>query len=160
MPRGLLEELPRIVGAVEYYSCFISYGQPDVDFAKRLRDDLAARGVSCWLYDLDATPGERLWPEIRKKQREADKMVVVCSAAALIRDGALKEIEEQIDEDPDKMIPISRDDIWIQTGFRVVRGSRDLGPFLRDRNYADFSDESRYEDSLQRLLKALRRKTE
>jgi uncharacterized protein YjbI with pentapeptide repeats len=160
VPKELLARLPEIVGALEYYSCFIAYGQPDLDFAKRLRDDLAARGVSCWLYDLDATPGERIWPEIRKKQREADKMVVICSAAALIRDGVLKEIEEQIDDDPNKMVPISRDDIWIQTGFRVVRGSRDLGPFLRDRNYADFGDDSRYEDSLQRVLKALRRKAE
>jgi hypothetical protein len=87
-------------------------------------------------------------------------MVVICSAAALIRDGALKEIEEQIDEDPDKMIPISRDNLWREPGFRVVRGSHDLGPFLRDRNYADFCDESCYEESLQRLLKALRRKAD
>ena len=53
-----------------------------------------------------------------------------------------------------------RDDIWTDPGFRVVRAGRDLTPWLRDRNYADFSDESRYEDSLQHLLKALRRKAE
>jgi hypothetical protein len=158
VPRELLAELPRIVAEVKYYSCFICYGQPDVDFAKRLRGDLAANGVPCWLYDLNATPGERTWQEIGRERRQADKMVVVCSVKALLRDGVLKEIEEQIDEDPDKMVPISRDDIWIQTGFRVVRGSRDLGPFLRDRNYADFSDDSLHDDSLQRLLKALRRK--
>jgi uncharacterized protein YjbI with pentapeptide repeats len=160
VPKELLTALPRIVGEVEYYSCFVSYGQPDLGFAKKLRDDLAARGVACWLYDLDATPGERTRKEIGEARRQADKMVVICSAAALIRDGVLNEIEDQIDEDPDKMVPIARDDIWIQSGFRVVRGSRDLGPFLRDRNYADFSDESRYEESLRRLLKALRRKAE
>jgi hypothetical protein len=80
--------------------------------------------------------------------------------ATLIRDGALKEIEEQIDEDPDKMIPISRDNDWTQPGFRVVRGTNDLKPFLLDKNYADFSDDARYEDALQSLLKALRRKAE
>ena len=160
VPRELLAELPRIVAEVKYYSCFVCYGQPDVDFAKRLRDDLVARGVPCWLYDLDATPGERTWPEIRTKQREADKMVVICSAAALIRDGVLKEIEEQIDEDPDKMVPISRDNLWTEPGFPVMRGSRDLKPFLLDRNYAHFSDDSLYEDSLERLLKALKRKAE
>ena len=87
-------------------------------------------------------------------------MVVVCSAAALIRDGVLKEIEEQIDEEPDKMVPISRDSIWTDPGFRVMRAGRDLTPSLRDRNYADFSDESCYEESLQRVLKALRRKAD
>jgi len=160
VPRELLAALPRIVGAVEYYSCFICYGQPDADFAKRLRDDLVARGVSCWLYALDATPGERTWAEIGRERRRADRMVVICSAASQVRDGVLNEIEHQIDEDPDKMVPISRDDIWIQTGFRVARGSRDLKPFLMDRNYADFSDDSLYEEPLQRLLKALRRKAE
>jgi len=158
VPRELLAELPRIVGAVEFYPCFIAYGQPDEGFAKRLRGDLAGNGVSCWLYALDATPGERTWAEIGRERRQADKMVVICSAAALIRDGVLKEIEEQIDEDPDKMVPISRDNLWTQPGFPVTRGSRNLKPFLLDRNYADFSDESVYEGSLQRLLRALRRK--
>jgi uncharacterized protein YjbI with pentapeptide repeats len=160
VPRELLAALPQIVHAVEFYTCFIAYGQPDEDFAKRLCDDLEARGVSCWFYDLDATPGERTWAEIGRERGQADKMVVVCSAAALIRDGVLKEIEEQIDENPDKMIPISRDNLWTEAGFRVVRGTRDLKPFLLDKNYADFSDESCYEESLQRLLKALRRKAD
>ena len=158
VPKELLVALPGIVGAVEFHSCFISYGQPDLDFAQRLRGDLVARGVPCWLYALDATPGERTWKEIGGKRREAGKMVVICSAAALIRPGALKEIEEQIDEDPDMMVPISRDNLWTEPGFQVMRAGRDLGPWLRDRNYADFSDDSRHEDSLQRLLTALRRK--
>jgi len=160
VPKELLAALPQIVAEVKYCSCFISYGQPDVDLAQKLRGDLAARGVSCWLYDLDKTPGERTWTEIGRERRQADKMVVICSAAALIRHGALKEIEEQIDEDPDKMVPISRDKLWMERGFRVERGSRDLKPFLLDKNYADFSDESCYEESMQRLLKALRRKAE
>jgi tetratricopeptide (TPR) repeat protein len=158
VPREVVTQLPRLERAAKFYSCFISYGEPDLDFAKRLWRDLEAKGVSCWLFALDATPGERPWAEIGQARRQADKMVVICSARALIRSGILKEIEEQIDEDPDKIVPVSRDDLWGQLEFRVVRGSRDLGPFLRDRNYADFSDDSHYEESLQRLLRALRRK--
>jgi len=160
VPKELLEQLPQIIGAVEYYSCFIAHGKPDEGFAKRLCNDLEARGVPCWFYPMDATPGERTWPEIGLARRQADKMVVVCSVKALLRDGVLKEVEEQIDDDPDKMVPISRDDVWTDPGFRVMRAGRDLTPWLRDRNYADFSDESCYEDSLQRVLKALRRKAE
>ena len=160
VPRELLAELPRIVAEVKYYSCFIAYGQPDLDFAKKLHDHLVASGVPCWIYDLDKTPGEPTWGEIGRKRREADKMVVTCSAKALIRPGVLKEIEEQIDEDPDKMVPISRDNLWREPGFQVMRAGRDLKPFLLDKNYADFSDDSRHEESLQRLLKALRRKAE
>ena len=94
VPQGLLEALPRILAEVKYCSCFIAYGQPDVEFARKLCEDLEGRGVSCWLYDMDATPGDRTWREIGRRRREAEKMVVLCSAGALVRDGVLKEIEE------------------------------------------------------------------
>ena len=83
-------------------------------------------------------------------------MVVICSAQALVRDGFLKEIEEQIDDNPDKLIPISLDDLWKQQGFRVVRGIRDLKPFLLERNYADFAHLT-YNKAFNRLLNALKR---
>jgi len=157
-PKDFVETLPRILGEVQYYSSFICYGAPDLKFAQKLRRDLVARGVPCWLYSLDAIPGKRTWAEITSKRREAEKMIVLCSAQALIRPGVLKEIEEQIDEEPDKIVPISLDDMWKQNGFLVKRGQRDLKPFLLERNYADFSVPSKYEESLIKLLKGLKRK--
>jgi uncharacterized protein YjbI with pentapeptide repeats len=161
VPQELLDALPTIVADIKYYSCFISYGQPDLELARKLDKDLRARGVSCWTYEMDKTPGERTWREIGSKRREADKMVLLSSSAALVRDGVLKEIEEQIDEDPDKVVPISLDDLWKERGFRVQRAERDLKPFLMERNYADFSnwdsDAARYDKALEELLKGLRR---
>jgi hypothetical protein len=153
----LVDGLPVLLAKVRYYSCFISYGGPDERFAVTLRQDLTEKGVSCWLYCLDATPGERTWREIGQKRRTADKMVVLCSCEALIREGMLKEIEDQIDEAPDKLVPISLDDTWKHPGFKVLRGTRDLKPFLLDRNYVDFEKLS-YEEALGRLLKGLERK--
>jgi hypothetical protein len=109
------------------------------------------------LYARDATVGRRSWTEIGQKRREAEKVIVLCSVNMLIRDGGLKEIEEQIDEDPDKLVPVSLDDTWKQPGFKVMRGPRDLKPFLLDRNYADFANLP-YKDALVRLLKGLERK--
>jgi hypothetical protein len=117
------------------------------------------KGVTCWLYSIDATVGKRTWREIGEKRRGADKMIALCSCSALIRDGMLKEIEEQLDGDPDKLVPISLDDIWVQPGFKVIRGARDLQPFLVERNYADFKNLP-YEDALARLLKGLERNIE
>jgi len=154
----LLTALPGIVAKVRYCTAFVCYGGPDSGFAERLKNDLQLRGVSCWLYPVDSTPGEKTWREIGQKRREAEKMIVICSAEALVRDGMLKEIEEQIDDDPDKMVPISLDDLWKEDGFPVMRGQLDLKPFLLERNYADFSDPSKYEESLRRLLKGLERK--
>ena len=156
VPEELLNEIARIAAEVKYDSCFIAYGEPDKGFARKLCEDLESRGVSCWLYDMDATPGKRTWGEIERKRREAEKVVVLCSAAALVRDGVLKEIEAQIDEDPDKMVPISLDGLWKESGFKVTRGSRDLKPHLLERNYADFANLD-YDEALERLLRALRR---
>ena len=157
VPEEFLKALPDIVREIEYYSCFICYGEPDRMFAEKLVKDLEAKGVSCWLHPIDYTPGERTWEEIGQKRREAEKMVVLCSAKSLLRDGVLKEIEEQIDEDPDKIVPVSLVELWKEPGFPVKRGNRDLKPFLMDRNYADFSDPSKYEESLDRLLKGVTR---
>lgn len=162
VPQELLEALPGIVAEVKYHTCFIAYGQPDMEFARKLCEDLEARGVSCWLYDMDATPGEPTWREIGEKRRGADKTVVLCSHRALVRDGVLKEIEEQIDEDPDKLVPVSLDDLWKEKGFKVMRADNDLKHELVKRNWADFagweSDASRYEKGLEELLRGLRRK--
>ena len=155
VPDELIRVLPRLLQERRYYTTFICYGEPDRAFAEKLESDLRSRGVPCWIYFADATPGERTWREIGKNRREAGRMIVLCSAAALIRDGVLKEIEEQIDEDPDKMVPVSLDNLWKADGFRVMRGNRDLRPFLLDKNYADFSDPKTCENALSGLLRAL-----
>jgi len=151
VPEELLKEIPRIISEIKYYNAFIAYGEPDAKFARRLKNDLEGRGVQCRLYSTDHTVGERTWQEITEKRRGAEKMVVLCSVRALIRDGLLKEIEEQMDEDPDKMIPVSLDTLWQEKGFLVQRAGRDLKPFLLDKNYANFHSESVYEESLELL---------
>lgn len=140
---------------IRYNTVFICYGQPDLTFATKLKKDLEKKGVSCWLYSLDYTPGDRTWKEIGQRRREAEKMVVLCSSKYLVRDGVRREIEEQIDEDPEKIIPISCDDLWKERGFQVMREDRDLKPFPIERNYADFGEKAKYEESLNRLLKGL-----
>lgn len=63
-------------------------------------------------------------------------------------------IEEQVGEDPHKMVPISLDDLWREPGFKVIRGTGDLKPFLLERNHADFGNLP-YEEAMERLLKGL-----
>ncbi len=106
---------------------------------------------------MDYTPGETTQREIREKRQGADKFVVLCSAAGLLKDGVLKEIEDQMDEDREKIIPISLDKVWKAEGFPVKRGSRNLKDFLLERNYANFEEGADYERELRRLLKALER---
>ncbi len=157
VPKELLDSIPKIIGEVKYCPTYIAYGQPDVNFARRLKSDLTTNDVSCWLYDTDKTAGERTWKEIRHEMQRAEKVIVLCSAKALVRDGLLKEIEEQIDRDRDKLIAVSLDDLWKQDGFHVTRGSRNLKPDLMNKNWVDFIHNSTYDHSLNELLKGLRR---
>ena len=60
-----------------------------------------------------------------------------------------------MDDDPGKIIPISRDDLWRAPGFQVQRTGRDLKAFLLERNYANFSPEADYANAFEWLLKAL-----
>ncbi len=147
----------QLVPKIEYYSCFVSYGEPDHKFAVRLAKDLKRLGVDCWVYPIDSTPGEKLWKEIKQKMAELDKVIIICSAKSLLKDGFLKEIEEQVDINSDKLIPVSLDNLWKENGFPVKRG-QDLKPFLLSTTYVDFSVRSKdkYEKSLERLLTALR----
>ena len=73
-----------------------------------------------------------------------------------MRDGVLEEVEDQIDEDPDEVVPVSRDDLWRDRDFGIMRGARDLKPVLVKWNYADFANKP-YEEALEELLKGLRR---
>lgn len=136
-------------------SCFICYGEPDKAFAEKLRIALNNKEIPTWMYSMDYTPGRRTWKEIIDNRRASHKVLVICSTASLSRDGILKEIEQQIDENPDKVIPVSIDLGWTESTFIIKRGATDLKPFLRERNYADFATES-FNEALDRLAKAIK----
>lgn len=148
-----LRDDPRPI--VDYSSVFISYGEPDAAFALKLRDELTRYGVDCWLYPLDETYGRRSWEEITDEIHQRERIIILCSAAALVREGSLKEIETAVDHNPDKIICVSLDTLWHAPGFRILRGTRDLKPYLMDRNYADFTRKRHFGEQARKLLKAL-----
>ena len=156
MPQKLLDALPQIVSEIEYCTCFISYGEPDREFAEKLRDDLVARGVPCWLFSLDRTPGQPLDMEVEQNIQRADKMIVVCSQKSLVREGVLNELKKQVNKSVDDIVPVSLDNRWQRDDFPVEWQGQNLKPFLTRQIYADFS-ESKYEEELERLLKGLQR---
>jgi hypothetical protein len=138
-----------------YDRCFLSYGTPDTVFATKLHDHLQARGVNCYMYDLDSVPGADLWKEIIAERRARDRLLLVCSKVALIRDGLLREIEQQIDDDPAKLLLVSIDKDWRSPDFKIARGTNDLKPRLLERNYVDFENLN-FEQALTRLIAALK----
>ena len=159
VPEELLKELPRILGAVRYYSCFICYGQHDVEFAGKLREDLRTSDVQCWLWDKDKTIGQRTQHEIEQKLDQHEKMVVLCSVHSLLADGVRSELYRQWAKDPNKLIPVSLEEGWRHNNYRIECMGVDLKPFLIERNYADFANKP-YLEALAGLLRSLRRQPE
>ena len=135
-------------------SCFISYGQPDAKIARRLYDALRNMGIEVWLYEMNSTVGKRIWKEIKEQMRSSGRLLVICSAESLKRDGVLKEIETQVDDEPDKIIPISLDDMWRKPAFRIRRGKFDLKQYLVERTFVDLGKLS-FRDAVKRLVLSL-----
>lgn len=154
IPVQFLDVLHAVASKVVYYRCFIAHGDPDAAFAEKLYRTLKEMGVTCWLHRLDATPGERTWKEIAEQLRDAEKVIVICSGNSLVRDGLQKELERLIDEYPEKIVPVSLDDLWKHPGFRVIRGVKDLKLFLLEKNHADFQKHD-YERALKDLLRGI-----
>jgi hypothetical protein len=140
-----------------YLSAFISYGQPDADLAARLRNDLRDMGVNTWLYAADARAGNRTWHEITQARQSAERFLILCSSSAFVRDGVLHELENQIDERPDLIIPILIDDEWTKEEFKLKRGRRDLKSELVSRNWIK-CDPGDHASLVARVLKALQRR--
>ncbi|MGW2392139.1 toll/interleukin-1 receptor domain-containing protein [Streptomyces lydicamycinicus] len=96
-------------------STFISYGTPDVDFAKRLYDVLKQHGVVVFFFPENARFGERIDVEIYRRLHEHDRVILICSKASLNRAGVLHEIQETFDREARDggatyLLPIMLDD--------------------------------------------------
>jgi Pentapeptide repeats (8 copies)/TIR domain len=76
VPELLIEYMPSLVasGAVQFYSCFISYSTKDQGFADRLHADLQNNGVRCWFAPHDVQGGKKLHEQIDEAIRR------VCAA--------------------------------------------------------------------------------
>ena len=157
VPDAFLSQLESVVQTIRYHTCLISYGAPDGPFAEKLWRDLWAKGVSCWLYVKDAAHVERGAREPGDERRDAEKMILLCSAKALMADNFLYDMVDRIEADPDSILSVSMDDRWQRDDFPALMGTPNLRIFFRGRTHTDFGDTISYEESLERLLKQLRR---
>ena len=144
-------------------STFISYGGPDVEFARKLNRSLKANGVTTFFFERDAPIGERISRVMYSGVNNHDRVILICSASSLNRTGVQNEIEEVLDRESRNggetyLMPITLDD-YIFDGWTPSR--RDLAERVRSRVIADFKgadvDESKFRTGLQRLLRALTR---
>lgn len=139
-------------------STFISYGEPDREFARALRDLLEQNGVRTFFFEKDAIPGERLHQTMYQGVNKYDRVILICSEASLKRSGVRTEIEETFaresrDGGASYLVPVARDSF-------VFEWADPVGMRIRDRVVADFRDADisspKFIMAFDRLLRALR----
>ncbi len=145
-------------------STFISYGDPDATFARKLYEALRAHDVVTFFFPETATLGERIDSEVYRRLQEFDRVILVCSRSSLDRRGVLNEIQETLNREARDggatyLLPIMLDD-YVLKGWRAKQpelaervGRRIAGDFRGTRR-----SETKFNLAMSRLLDALKKK--
>lgn len=142
-------------------SVYLSYGDDDQPFARRLFEGLEAAGVPVFYRHEHAVPGAKHHRSARRSIREYEHVILLCSERSLQAASVLSELDEMLSREFDegaaeRIIPILLDD-FASTGWQPRHP--DLRRAVRDRVALDMkgaeADRSKFEKALKRLLGAL-----
>lgn len=148
---------------IEFYSCFISYSHQDKSFARRLHDQLQARGIRCWLDDHQMLPGHDIYEEVDRGIKLWDKLLLCASEHSLTSWWVDSEINKAFAKEQQLMkergtktlslIPLNLDGYL----FDWKDGKADE---VKRRLATDFTgwetDNVKFEQEFERIVKALR----
>lgn len=127
-------------------SLFLSHSHQDKWFARRLAQDLIARGVRVWLDEAEMRAGDSLIAKIGEGIATVDFLGVILSPASVQSRWVTHELEvalhSEIESGRPRLVPI-------------LYAACEIPRFLRPRKYVDFSDQSQYRSALRILLDAL-----
>lgn len=119
---------------------FISYSSDDKPFAIQLRKILSALGHDPWIDDYEIKVGDTIVSSLGKAAARADYFLVVLTQKSVRSSWVESELNMQFFRDKIQILP-------------VLKERCDIPPFLRDKSYADFSED--FTKGLIRLLKAI-----
>ncbi len=146
---------------IDYYTCFISYSSKDEEFTKRLYNDLQGAGVRCWFAAEDMDIGDKIKHRIDTSIRLYDKLLLILSEHSIASTWVAYEVERALNKEPtgtpNVLYPVRVDDAvmtckeeWAQD----IKETRHIGNFEGWKTNHDA-----YQDSFQRLLRALKSKS-
>ena len=158
LPDEFIDYIPSLTGkGIEYYSCFISYSHRDDDFAKRLHNDLQAKGVRCWFALHDMKIGDKIRTTIDDSIRLHDKLLLILSEHSVQSDWVEHEVEHALDLEKKRknpsLFPVRIDDAIMDstTGWAGnVKRQRHIGDFTQ------WKQHDTYQAAFDRLLRDLK----
>lgn len=167
VPEIFIEYLPTLTapGAIQFYSCFISYSSKDQEFADCLYADLQNKGARCWFAPHDIRAGKKVHEQIDEAIRVHEKLLLILSSNSMNSEWVKTEIRkarkrERV-EKKRVLFPVRL------ASFEAIRDwelfdadeGKDLAVEIREYHIPDFSgwkNHDLYSEGLQNLLRDLK----
>lgn len=127
-------------------SIFLSHNHADKSFVRQLATDLGNQGISYWLDEAEIKVGESLIEKIRAGIDKVDFVAVVLSPNSAASPWVQREVDVAMNQEimgrRVKVLPLM---------YRTC----DLPGFLLGKRYADFTDDGRYPNAFEDLIRSL-----
>jgi hypothetical protein len=152
-------------GAIQFYSCFISYSTKDQEFADRLYADLQNKGVRCWFAPHDIQGGRKIHEQIDEAIRLHDKLLLILSEHSMKSPWVTTEIAEaRVREKrkkkqmlfPIALAPLAKVKRWkLFDADRGIDSAREIREYFIP-DFSNWKDHDSYQTAFQRLVKDLK----
>ena len=150
-------------GAIQFYSCFISYTVEDEEFAKRLHADLQDNGVRCWFSPEDLKEGDPILFHVNEAIRLHDKLIVILSERSIAKQWPEHEVTKALEQEKERGKPVLclvrlDDEVFNCTlgwAKAISDATKPTGRLIGD--FTDWKNHDTYKVAFERLLKNLKR---
>ena len=164
VPDDMIAYIRSIAGAVQFYSCFISYSTKDQEFADRLYADLQSKGVRCWFAPHDIHGGRKIHEQIDEAIRLHDKLLLILSESSMASKWVTIELRKALDREAKEgkrvLFPVGLVNFEaLKNWEKVDSAGNDLAEEIRQYFIPDFSnwkDHDSYQKAFQRLVSDLK----